>query len=71
MNETPLSKANAFAKQITDKVHIPHIRYSKPDYFCEGQQSHSTKEDDNERENKTAFNNNEQDRFFGHYNMFF
>jgi adenosine/AMP kinase len=71
MKETRISKTDDLARQIADRGHIPKVRYSGSDYFCESQQSRCTKEDGNDRESETTLDSNEQDRFFGHFNMFF
>jgi hypothetical protein len=71
MKGTHLSKTDTCTRQLAGMAKIASIRYSKSDYFCESQQSQSTKEDNNDRKTDTEFNSNEQDRFFGHYNKFF
>jgi hypothetical protein len=70
--ENDMDAFNSTAKEIGTRAmhgHVSHIRYSKADFFCEGQEKGSEhKEPAGDRKKGTKSKRHE--RFSGHFNVF-
>jgi hypothetical protein len=62
-------KSNNPSRRSADNRNALNIRYSKTDFFYEGQELRSNEA--KEHNGKTGTKSKAHDRFFGHFNTFF